>query len=55
MSVQAKLQKPLDAVDLEDIVKNWAAQMFEYTKTKEQSKIPKDALSFNVSALLMFI
>lgn len=49
MSAQAKLQKPLDSVDLEEVVKRWALQMFDYTKTREQAKIPKDALCFRVN------
>ncbi len=36
-------------VDLEDLVKKWAWQMFDITKTKEQSKIPRDCLMMTIS------
>ena len=55
MSAQGKLQKPLDAVDLEEVVKAWALQMFEYTKTKEQARISKDALCFKVLIVTLFL
>ena len=38
-----------DIVDLEEIVKNWALKMFEVTKTKEQARIGKENLSFDIN------
>ena len=38
-----------DPIDLEGVVKRWAETMFEMTKSKEQSKIPRDALEFNIN------
>jgi len=40
--------KAVDVVDLEELVKRWAVQMFDYTKNKEQARIPKEHLVFNV-------
>jgi len=40
--------KAVDVIDLEDLVKRWAVQMFDYTKNKEQARIPKEHLVFNV-------
>ena len=40
--------KAVDVIDLEELVKRWATQMFEYTKNKEQARIPKEHLVFNV-------
>ena len=39
--------KAAETVDLEDIVKKWAVQMYDMTKSKEQARIPKDHLVFN--------
>ena len=38
-----------DVVDLEDVVKRWALDMFDYTKSKEQAKIPRDCLLTTIS------
>uniref|UniRef100_A0A5S6Q3A8 Uncharacterized protein n=1 Tax=Trichuris muris TaxID=70415 RepID=A0A5S6Q3A8_TRIMR len=35
--------------DLEEIVLTWARQVFQATKTKEQSRLPSDCLQFNVN------
>ena len=35
--------------DLEDLVTKWAWEMFDYTKTKEQAKIPRDNLQMTVN------
>jgi len=40
--------KAVDVIDLEELVKRWAVQMFDYTKNKEQGRIPKEHLVFNV-------
>lgn len=40
--------KAADVIDLESIVRKWAKQMFDTTKTKEQSRIPKDHLKFTI-------
>ena len=40
--------KAVDVIDLEELVKRWAVQMFDYTKNKEQARIPKEHLFFNV-------
>lgn len=40
--------KAVDVIDLEELVKRWAVQMFDYTKNKEQARIPKEHLVFNV-------
>ena len=40
--------KAVDVIDLEELVNRWAVQMFDYTKNKEQAKIPKEYLVFNV-------
>ena len=39
---------PPEIPDVEAIVKRWALEMFEYTKSKEQAKIPKDSLIYSV-------
>uniref|UniRef100_A0A0N5AAW7 Immunoglobulin E-set n=1 Tax=Syphacia muris TaxID=451379 RepID=A0A0N5AAW7_9BILA len=38
-----------DLVDLEQIVLNWAKQIFEITKTKAESRIHKKHLQFNIN------
>lgn len=40
--------KAVDVVDLEELVERWALQMFDYTKNKEQARIPKEHLVFNM-------
>lgn len=40
---------PKDLVDLEQIVLNWAKQIFEITKTKAEAKIHKKHLQFNIN------
>ena len=40
--------KAVDVIDLEELVKRWAVQMFDYTKSKEQARIPKEHLVFSV-------
>jgi len=40
--------KAVDVIDLEELVKRWAVQMFDYTENKEQARIPKEQLEFNV-------
>ncbi|ESO10881.1 hypothetical protein HELRODRAFT_109192 [Helobdella robusta] len=41
--------KPADVFDLEGIVKTWATQMYDYTKSREQNRIPREALMFNIN------
>lgn len=41
--------KPAEIFDLEEIVRNWAMQMFDLTKTRDQAKIPKEHLQFTIS------
>jgi len=48
MSSSSTSSKAVDVIDLEDLIKRWAAQMFDYTKNKEQARIPKEHLVFNV-------
>ena len=36
-------------IDLEELVVEWAKTMFDMTKSKEQAKINKDALQYNVN------
>ncbi|MFH4977800.1 hypothetical protein AB6A40_004509 [Gnathostoma spinigerum] len=38
-----------DLVDLEEIVLNWAKQMFEVTKTKSEARINKKHLQYNIN------
>lgn len=38
-----------NVVDLEEIVKRWAMEVFDITKTKEQARIPKDMLQWNIN------
>ena len=38
-----------DIVDLDDVVKRWAIKMFDITKTKDQARIPKESLHFDIS------
>lgn len=40
--------KAVPVIDIEELVKRWADQMFDYTKNKEQAQIPKEHLDFNV-------
>lgn len=51
MSVDSpkKSSKAAEVIDLDKIVKNWAVQMFDITKNKEQARIPKDHLMFTVN------
>jgi hypothetical protein len=44
----ASSSKAVDVVDLDELVKKWATQMFEYTKSKDHARIPKEHLAFNV-------
>jgi len=47
-SSSSSSSKAVDVIDLEELVKRWAVQMFDYTKNKEQARIPKEHLVFNV-------
>lgn len=38
-----------DLVDLEAIIRNWAKQIFEVTKTREEAKINKKHLEYNIN------
>ncbi|KAK2142061.1 hypothetical protein LSH36_1001g00011 [Paralvinella palmiformis] len=38
-----------DPIDLEGIIKKWAEMMFNFSKSKEQSRIPKDALEYTIN------
>ena len=38
-----------DVQDIEDIVRAWAWEMYDVTKSKEQSKIPRDCLDMTIS------
>lgn len=38
-----------NVTDLEDIVKRWAGEVYEITKTKDQARIPKEAIMFNIN------
>ncbi len=38
-----------EPTDIETIVRKWAWEMFDYTKTKEQSRIPKESLHMSVN------
>ncbi|TKR65119.1 hypothetical protein L596_025573 [Steinernema carpocapsae] len=52
MSVTSTANAPKandDLVDLEVIVRNWAKQIFEVTKTKAEAKISKKHLQFNIN------
>ena len=39
----------MDSTDLDDIVAAWAWEMFDRTKSKEQSKFPRDSLEMHIS------
>ena len=39
----------VEPVDLEVVIRRWAEMMFNETKTKEQSRIPKEALGYNIN------
>lgn len=43
-SIMAETPKAKDMVDLESIIQNWAKQIFEVTKTREEAKINKKYL-----------
>uniref|UniRef100_A0A1I8AHX0 Uncharacterized protein n=1 Tax=Steinernema glaseri TaxID=37863 RepID=A0A1I8AHX0_9BILA len=52
MSVTSTASAPKpneDLVDLEVIVRNWAKQIFDVTKTKAEAKISKKHLQFNIN------
>lgn len=36
-------------VDLEEIVKHWARDVFDITKSNQQAKIPKEMLQWNIN------
>uniref|UniRef100_A0A915J078 Vitellogenin n=1 Tax=Romanomermis culicivorax TaxID=13658 RepID=A0A915J078_ROMCU len=38
-----------NVVDLEEIVKVWAQEVFDISKTKEQTRIPKEMLQYNIN------
>lgn len=38
-----------NAIDLEEVVKRWALEMFDYTKSKDQARIPRDCLMVTIS------
>jgi len=40
--------RAVDVVDLEELVRRWAAEMFDYTKTKDQARLAKDQLVYTV-------
>ncbi|EFO23924.1 hypothetical protein LOAG_04561 [Loa loa] len=46
-SAVAEIPKTKDMVDLELIIRNWAKQIFEVTKTREEAKINKKHLEKN--------
>ena len=48
MTSKPTSSKAVDVIDLEEMVKRWAVQMFDYTKNKEQTRIPREHLVFNV-------
>ncbi|VDM93057.1 unnamed protein product [Onchocerca ochengi] len=43
-SIMAETTKSKDMVDLESIIRNWAKQIFEVTKTREEAKINRKHL-----------
>lgn len=45
----ASSSKAADVVDLDAIVRKWATQMFEATKTADQKRIPKEHLQYTVN------
>uniref|UniRef100_A0A915Q551 Uncharacterized protein n=1 Tax=Setaria digitata TaxID=48799 RepID=A0A915Q551_9BILA len=46
-NIMAEVPKAKDLVDLELIIRNWAKQIFEVTKTREEAKINKKHLEVN--------
>jgi len=40
---------PGQFADLEDVINAWITQMWDLTKSKEEGKLPRDALSFQIS------
>ncbi|VDN84218.1 unnamed protein product [Brugia pahangi] len=46
-NIMAETQKSKDLVDLELIIQNWAKQIFEVTKTRDEAKINKKYLEKN--------
>ena len=40
---------PGEPVDIEELVKKWAWQMFDITKSKEQGKIPRESLDMTIN------
>uniref|UniRef100_A0AAF5PJR3 LIN-24 Like family member n=2 Tax=Wuchereria bancrofti TaxID=6293 RepID=A0AAF5PJR3_WUCBA len=48
-NIMAETQKSKDMVDLELIIRNWAKQIFEVTKTRDEAKINKKYLEFNIN------
>ncbi|KAL3989635.1 hypothetical protein ACH3XW_28475 [Acanthocheilonema viteae] len=45
----AETSKAKDIIDLESIIRNWAKQIFEVTKTREEAKINKKHLEYNIN------
>ncbi|MCP3663285.1 MAG: ETX/MTX2 family pore-forming toxin [Gammaproteobacteria bacterium] len=45
----AKAGSPETIQDIEEIVLRWAMESFEYAKTREQAKISKDLLQYNIN------
>ncbi|KAM3728729.1 Tryptophanase [Dirofilaria immitis] len=47
-NIMAETTKSKDMVDLESIIRNWAKQIFDVTKTRDEAKINKKHLEQNV-------
>ncbi|CAG9540457.1 unnamed protein product [Cercopithifilaria johnstoni] len=45
----AETSKAKDMIDLELIIRNWAKQIFDVTKTREEAKISKKYLEYNIN------
>ncbi|KAM3728728.1 Dual-specificity RNA methyltransferase RlmN [Dirofilaria immitis] len=48
-NIMAETTKSKDMVDLESIIRNWAKQIFDVTKTRDEAKINKKHLEYDIN------